>query len=148
MCAWVDLKSTALLCVQNNALVSAQMLMRPMKVSGGLTHGRGITESTLCKWIPSTIVLIEVTDGMEQFCNITYATSDQHIDASNSWITRDLQDSKKLTEFFKNHNPFLVTDNILSISTGIIGDDKINCYKALEIGLSSMNRIMVVILGR
>ena len=35
-----------------------------------------------------------------------------------------------------------MTDNILSISTGIIGD-KINCYKALEIGLSSMNRIIV-----
>ena len=45
--------------------------MRLMKVNGGLTHGRGITESTLCKWILLTIVLIEVTDPMEQFCNIT-----------------------------------------------------------------------------
>ena len=35
-----------------------------------------------------------------------------------------------------------MTDNILSISTGIIGDDKINCYKALEIGLASMNWII------
>lgn len=62
--------------------------------------------------------------------------------ASNSRITKDLQDSKKLTEFSKNHNPFPVTDNILSISSGIIDDDKINCYKALEIGLSLMNRII------
>ena len=60
-------------------MIIEQMLMRPMKDSGVLTHGRGITESTLCKWILSTIVLIEVTDAMEQFCNITYATSDQHV---------------------------------------------------------------------
>ena len=83
-------------------MIIEQMLIRPMKVSGGLTHRREITESTLCKWILSTIVLIEVTDAMKQFCNITYATSDQHVDANNSRITRDLQDSKKLTEFFKS----------------------------------------------
>ena len=36
-----------------------------------------------------------------------------------------------------------MTDNIYyRLALGIIGDDKINCYKALEIGLSSMNRII------
>ena len=31
---------------------------------------------------------------------------------------------------------------VSAASTGIIGDDKINYYNALEIGLSSMNRII------
>ena len=123
-------------------MIIEQMLMRPMKVNGGLTHGRGITDSTLCKWVLSTIVLIQVTDTVEKFCNITYATSDQHVDASNSRIKRDLKDFNKLTEFFQNHNPFPVTHNIISISSGIVGGDKINCHKAYEVGLQCLKKIV------
>ena len=111
-------------------------------MNGGLTHGRGITDSTLCKWVLSTIVLIQVTETVEKFCNITYATSDQHVDASNSRIKRDLKDFNKLTEFFQNHNPFPVTHHIISISSGIVGSDKINCHKAYEVGLQCLKKIV------
>ena len=37
-------------CVWSDMTIE-QVLMRAMKVSGGLTRGRGITESTLAKWV-------------------------------------------------------------------------------------------------
>lgn len=39
-----------------------QVLMRSMKSSGGLTHGRGITQSGLSKWILSTIALTDISN--------------------------------------------------------------------------------------
>lgn len=38
-----------------------QTLMRSMKSNGGLTHGRGITESTMTKWINSMTTMIDIS---------------------------------------------------------------------------------------
>lgn len=53
-----------------------QVLMKPMKSSGVLTHGRGISESVVAKWILSTIELTEVCNEMEKFCNVSFETSE------------------------------------------------------------------------
>lgn len=119
-----------------------QVLMRPMKTSGELTHGCSMTESALSKWILSMMVLVEVSDAMEQFCNISYVTSEQHIDTRSSRISRDAADLQKLINFFDTHDPFPVTDKIQSISSGVIGDENINCYRALSIGTDAMNEII------
>ncbi|KAL7294975.1 hypothetical protein TKK_0011685 [Trichogramma kaykai] len=80
---------------------------------------------------------------MESYTNVSYASSEQHVDASVTRISRDVSDLSKLVQFFENHNPFPVTPNIMSIGTGIIGDnDKINCYKAREIGNLALRKII------
>lgn len=111
-----------------------QVLMRSMKSSGGLTHGRGITDSVTAKWILSSIVLTDVCNVMENFCNISYVTSEQHVDTRVSRISKDESDLKKIRSFFENYNPFPITDYIMSIYSGVSGDSKINCHKALEVG--------------
>ena len=88
------------------------------------------------------IALIEVCNTMEQFCNVSYNTSEQHVDTSVSSILRDTVDQNKLLEFFKTHEPFPVSNNIMSISTGVIGDKTINCYKALEVGQTLQNKMI------
>ena len=93
-----------------------QTLMRPRKTSGGLTQGRGMSESVLCKWILSMIVFIEVSDAMENFCQVSYVTSEQHIETRKSRISRDAADLRKLHEFFDSHYPFPATNNIISIT--------------------------------
>ena len=40
------------------------------------------------------------------------------------------------------HYPFPTNNQIVSISTGVIGDDKVNCHNAKEIGLQSMEKII------
>ena len=53
-----------------------------------------------------------------------------------------MNDFNKVTEFCENHNLFPVKDNIISISSGIIGGDKINCPKAYEVGLECIKKIV------
>lgn len=57
------------------------VLMRSMKTQGGLTHGRGLSESVLTKFVLTMIILVEVCNAMENFCNVSFATTEQHIDS-------------------------------------------------------------------
>lgn len=45
-------------------------------------------------------------------------------------------------DWFSSHSPFLVNENIMSLSTGLIRGDKINCHCAYDIGLSMMTSII------
>ncbi|CAH1155651.1 unnamed protein product [Phaedon cochleariae] len=119
-----------------------QTLMRSMKSTGGLTHGRGITDSVLAKWILAMPVLAEVSEAIENFCSVSFATSEQHVDARVSRISRDTQDLEKFVDWFSSHNPFPVSLEIMSISTGVQGDVKIDCYRANEVGVLSMAAIV------
>src|SRR6218665_1417365 len=47
-----------------------QDLMRLFRLSGGMTRGRGITESTLTKWTHSFPQYISICEGLEKFANI------------------------------------------------------------------------------
>lgn len=119
-----------------------QVLMRSIKTQGGLTHGRGISDSVVAKFILTMIVLIEVCNVMEEFCNVSYAASEQHVDARESRITRDVEDVKKISSFFEIHNPFPDTKHIMSIYSGIIGGNSINCHNAYDIGKKAAESII------
>lgn len=41
----------------------------------------------------------------------------------------------KILEYFEIHNLFPDLQQIKAISTGIIGDDIIDCYKAFDVGI-------------
>ncbi|KYN50525.1 hypothetical protein ALC57_00165 [Trachymyrmex cornetzi] len=111
-----------------------QVLMKSMKSAGGLTHGRGISDSVLCKWILSSIILTEISNEMENFCNVCYSTSEQHVDAGVSRIKRDASDLDKLVSFFSTYDPFPASNTISSIYSGVVGNESINCHQAAEVG--------------
>lgn len=111
-----------------------QTLMRSMKSSGGLTHGRGVTDSVIAKWILATPILNTVSEKIEDYCKISYSHSDQHIDARDSRINRDNSDMFKFDQWFTEHEPFPTINNVVSLSTGVVGGKDINCYEALSIG--------------
>ncbi|KYN10940.1 hypothetical protein ALC57_16910 [Trachymyrmex cornetzi] len=77
-----------------------QVLMRSMKTQGGLTHGRGLSESVLTKFVLTMIILVEVCNEMEDFCNVSFATTEQHIDSREYRIKRDVADLQILQKFF------------------------------------------------
>lgn len=119
-----------------------QTLMRSMKSNGGLTHGRGITESTMKKWITTMTTMIDISQQIEQFCGVSFDTTEQHIDARTSRVSRDTNDVKKFLDWFTYHDSFPVVENVMPISTGVIGDEKINCHLAYDIGNESMSIII------
>ena len=57
-------------------------------------------------------------------------------------ITRDTQDARKLHEWFSNHSPFPEADVIMSISSGIVGSDQVNCHKVQQVGIGGVSRIV------
>ncbi|CAG4943948.1 unnamed protein product [Parnassius apollo] len=56
-------------------------------------------------------------------------------------MKKDSQDIQSLLEWFSLHDPFPEVNRIVSIASGIVGDDKINCHKAREVGIACMSKI-------
>lgn len=76
------------------------------------------------------LALIDVTQGIQTFYDISFGTTEQHADARQS---RDSKDLIKLSQYFASREPFARRNEIISISTGIKWDESKNCYKAHEI---------------
>lgn len=126
-------------------MVIEQSLMRTMKCRGGLTHGRGMTDSVMAKWILSMPIIQKVESCLESFCDLDENIDNVHKDSTPSRMERDDSDTAKLTYWFEEHPPFKKdseNDNIImSLSTGLVGDTKnINCHLAFEIGQSIISK--------
>ena len=52
--------------------------MCPMKTSGGLSHGRGLTESVITKWVHSLPFTVPITQALEGFTGVHSVRSEQH----------------------------------------------------------------------
>lgn len=135
---------------RNNAFWSAtftdmtieQTLMRSMKVQGGLTHGRGVTDNVVSKWVLSMPACQQVCDSIEQFYGVSCITSEQHVDLRSSRIEVDKKDLKKFMEWLEQHSPFSKSIKTLqSISNGVIATDDVNCHNVFEIGCEAMKVI-------
>ncbi|CAH2098341.1 unnamed protein product [Euphydryas editha] len=111
-----------------------QTLMRMFKSSGGLTHGRGITESTLASWTLGMIRLQDVCEQITEYCNLSMDTSEQHIDYRDSRIQRDNEDLEKIDNWFATHVFTLDCSELICIANGIVASENINCQRAFEIG--------------
>lgn len=48
-----------------------QVLMRGFRAIGGLTHGRGITDSTLQRWVLSAPVCVEISETLSEFAGVS-----------------------------------------------------------------------------
>ena len=71
-----------------------------------------------------------------------FETSEQHVDLREANRLRDNTDVSKLTEWFTLHHPLPQGHELMSISTGVIGNDTINCDAAVAIGTASMNKLV------
>ena len=111
--------------------------MRSIKVRGGLTRGRGFTEAVRNTWVYSLHRNASLTCAVNDLTHLSYESSEHHIDATASRVSRDNEDVEKLVGFFKAHNPWDPEDSsIRSIFTGLSASstDKINCDDVEKIG--------------
>lgn len=86
--------------------------------------------------------MIDISQQIEQFCGVLFATTEQHVDARTSRISRDTIDVNKFFDWFKSHDHFTKLENVMSISTGVIGNKEINWHLAYEIGIESMSNVI------
>lgn len=122
-------------------MVIEQSLMKSMKSSGGLTRGRGISETVLTTWTLGTVYLQNICDCVETFCNVAYQSSEQHVELSETRINRDKEDTLKMHAWLDQHPPFTQRKEIMSISTGVVGNESINCHLAQELGLMGISKL-------
>lgn len=113
-----------------------QFLMRTLKLSGGMTHGRGITDSTLTKWVHALPRCAPICDELEQFTGVHTGTSEQHRDLRQSTQSRDKKDRGTFVEWLEAHPPFAgyEAERLVCLSTGLVADLSVNCDSAVELG--------------
>ena len=116
-----------------------QELMRLLKTSGGITHGRGITDSSLMKWVNALPHTIPICDALEKFTGTHATTSDQHKDLRASNAARDSRDCEVFQKWLRDHSPFAHSDrdSLVSVATGTVADKTVNCDNAYAIGLQA-----------
>ena len=115
-------------------LIIEQVLMRSIKTTGGLTRGRGMTETQRLVWVLSVPVCVEMNHSMQEFTNVQYATSDQHKDMSQSRQERDVKDTNTMLLFLASRDPFGDDPSLHSIATGATAGNKVNVDVAKKIG--------------
>jgi len=111
-------------------LVIEQTLMRSLKSTGGLTRGSGMTEYLRNLWILSAPVTSEYNSAMQDFTDLTYATSLQHKDSSEARIKRDASDLEKIR--LAACSPFTSDPTLRNIVNGIVAGPDVNVLDDLE----------------
>lgn len=65
-----------------------QVLMRSIKTPVRLTHCSGWSESVLAKLVLTIIILVAICNEMNDFCDVSFTTTDQQSDSREHQIKR------------------------------------------------------------
>ena len=105
-------------------LVIEQTMMKSLKGRGGLTHGRGMTESVRTLWVYSVHECAIIRAALASLAGKDHSAS-PHVELGKSRSSRDFQDLGKILHWFLAHNPFDLSDMRLhSLSSGVVATDK------------------------
>ena len=118
-------------------LAIEQLLMRALKNRGGLTRGRGFSESVRLTWIYTMHRCAGIHQAMTDVTGLVSRTSEQHAEFGKSRLRRDMKDQQKMISWFEQHNPFIQPiQELCSLSTGLTttDGDGVNCDNADAIG--------------
>jgi hypothetical protein len=119
-----------------------QAMMRALKGHGGLTHGRGASESVRTTWVTSVHKTGAVKTALAELTCLEYCHETiQHPELGKSRTKRDNEDLSKILEFLELHNPFSTSDGrlrSLTSGTATAESDNINCDNAENVGSAIM----------
>jgi len=120
-----------------------QTLMCAGKSHGGLTHGRGMTETVRTTWLSTLADCSGIHTAMVQLSG-TEKVSAEHVGVTAPRMTRDRQDMDKIKKYLHTYSPFRYNDNsrLISLESGVAtsSSDKVNCDIAQSLGYVSQQR--------
>jgi hypothetical protein len=117
-------------------LVIEQTVMRSIKGRGGLTRGRGFTETVRSLWVNTAHHMADVDMAMSSLLGLN-ADDSEHVEVRGTRVRRDYHYMQVMSNWLKDNDPFDVSNNKLrSLLTGVTagGSDCVNCDTADEIG--------------
>jgi len=124
--------------------------MKMMKVQGGLTRGRGITDTALVYFICALPPCIPIMEALDNLAGTSSASSEQHVahkdhkELRSACQNRDATDLVTFTSWLTTHSPFdpKYQTKLISIFSGMSADETINCNQTDEFG-SELQKAMV-----
>ena len=131
-CLWTD-------------LTIKQLMMHSIKSRGGLTRGRGITETVRLLWVYSMHKCAEVQKAMTDITGLVHRTSDQHVELGNTRCNRDVGDLNTILKWLAQHNPFdIQMPELRSLSSGLTASDGdgVNCDRSQKLDSYSKENLM------
>ena len=130
-------------------LAIEQVLIKALKSRGGLTHGRGLTESVRLLWVYSMHKCAGVHAALANATGSDQCTSElHHVEYGNRRLQRDYEDLMKVMQWFHTNNPFDTGNSRLqNIATGVVASEKdgIKCHTADSVGSAIMTEIHCLI---
>jgi hypothetical protein len=124
-------------------LVIEQEMMAVIKSRGGLTHGRGMNETTRITWLSTLTECAALSSSMRLLAGDQPSTLD-HVEVTKGRIAKDCHDLQKVQAHFAINSPFRFVDNcrLISLSSGVSADthDNVNCDCAEEVGEAIMSK--------
>ena len=97
-------------------LVIEQCLMRSLKTTGGLTKGRGFSETQRLLWVLSMPACATINSSMQQLTNVKYSTSEQHKEATYARVARDAKDTQEVLLYLSQKSPFTAETSLRNIA--------------------------------
>ena len=73
-------------------------MMRLIKSRGGITQGRGVTESVLTMWINTAHRCSTIHDAVRNLTDHKHRISHQHIEMVKSRMEKDIETMKKIQQ--------------------------------------------------
>jgi hypothetical protein len=122
-------------------LIIEQVLMRSVKSVGGMTRGRGMSESQRAQWLLSMPACADMNNAIQEFTGNKFETNEQHKESSEARVVRDNADIHTLSEFLHERNPFSDEHSLRNIETGAVADANVNVDKAKLIGQTILNEM-------
>ncbi|KAG5868319.1 hypothetical protein JTB14_000268 [Gonioctena quinquepunctata] len=86
------------------------------------------------------IYLQNICADVEEFCNVEAPSSEQHVEMRPTRISRDEADTQKLSNGFSKHIPYRNTGVIMSLSSGLVGDQRVRM--ARDIGKTALMNVV------
>ena len=114
-------------------------------MAGALTRGRGMTETQHHLWVLSMPACAGMNESLPKLTGVSFETSDQHKDMSESRQARDVNDAIALISYLRDSDPFaLNTCSLFNIATGMTAQEGGNAELARHIGES----ILISMIGQ
>ncbi|XP_073253317.1 uncharacterized protein [Porites lutea] len=108
----------------STALIIEQVLMRSVKTTGGLTRGRGMSETQRLVWLMSMPACADINNSMQNLTGTNFLTSEQHKDTTKARQERDQQDTNTTIRYLSKRSPFDSESSLRNIATGVVADDR------------------------
>ena len=123
-------------------LVIESTLMRSLKTSGGLTRGSGMNEEQRSLWTMSTPITSQYNDAMQEFNHLSYTTSEQHKESTESRINRDSSDLSKIRSKLDAYTPFSPDPSLRNVVNGVVATADVNVHEYESVAMKIIEKMI------